>query len=129
MSQPKKIYVLTSGNYSSYRILGVFSSRYKARKTSDAILEGDDRIETYILDELHNNALVYRVWLSTHSGDVLLIKVDLYSIFNPKILGEAPVITERESVFFTECAAKSRRHAIKIASERLAQWKAQNKET
>lgn len=44
-----KVYIVTAGNYSDYRILAVFSSRYRAKKfIKDA---GRGRVETWLLDE------------------------------------------------------------------------------
>ena len=51
-----KVFVVTSGSYSSYHIEAVFSSRYKARKFLDYVGDskiydfGDYRIETYETD-------------------------------------------------------------------------------
>ena len=60
----KRVYVVTSGEYSDYRIEKVFSSHEKARLYS--LLDSDRRVETYDVDDMELNVV----------SDYLLVSYD-----------------------------------------------------
>jgi hypothetical protein len=118
-----KIYIATSGEYSDYTILGVFSSEENAK-----LIHGNDydvSIEEYELDTFVDLAKKgyknYQVILNYETGDVESAEVHSWGSnfeyascwYNlpPKKLN-------------TTTLAKSREGAIKIVNERLAQLKA-----
>ena len=51
----KRVYIVTSGEYSDYRIEKVFSSHEKARLYS--LLDYDRRVEAYDVDDIELNVI------------------------------------------------------------------------
>jgi hypothetical protein len=115
----KTIYVVTSGYYSDYHIEAVFDSEDEAEKLANEIEEG--RVEEYPLNDrkVNSDRKIYDVSFSESGG----VSVD----FRGDQIGESEIDTFRSYTFCTvfTLLAKNKEHAIKIASERFSQVKAQ----
>jgi hypothetical protein len=136
----KKIYAISSGDYSGYKVVCLFSSRYKAKKfLEDWDIRGywgDVRIETFILDPdvpedigekswhvyevsidpLDDAAKIDTVW--SDNWDVILNKID------KKIMDNG---TRHPYWAYTvEVKAKNRKTALKVAQELYMKAKAMN---
>lgn len=75
-----KVFIVTTGEYSDYRIVGVFSSREKALEFCPAAAsDAETKIEEYAMDIIDRDAAdgeegtlqtTYRVYLKLDSGDL-----------------------------------------------------------
>ncbi len=119
----KAIYVVTRGDYSSYRIKGVYISRYKARKVLK--LHGEDaRIETYKLNDMGKypqNMYPWRVRMNKY-GDVQSVQNESCEYFK-----EENSFESYDEILRVNVWAKDQKHAIKIANEQRTQLIAENK--
>jgi hypothetical protein len=114
----RTIYVVTSGYYSDYRIEAVFDSEEEAEKLANEIEEG--RVEEYLLnaDRINDDRKAYDVYIENDNtnakfcidGDTS-VELDEFQRIN-------------HCVVFS-LLAKDKESAIKIASERYMQVKAQ----
>ena len=118
----KKVYVVTQGDYSSYRIKGVYTSRYKARKVLK--LHGEDaRIETYKLNDMGKypqNMYPWRVRMDKH-GDVQSVNNGSCEYFKEKHSFES-----NDEILSVNVWAKNQKHAVKIVNEQRVQLIAEN---
>ena len=117
VGERRNVYVVTSGEYSDYRIRRVFSDRKKAKEFIDTV--GDNyRIETYALDEpTERETKVWRVRLDTKRKAIRETSVmsddsykDLFRLERDAYSGEEVMEIYVES--------DSKERAEKIASER-----------
>ncbi len=74
-----KVYVLTEGCYSDYRIIGVFSTREKAKSAMEALNEGDEISEFLfdtvpVLSKLERGLKLYDVNYSVSDGVEILTR-------------------------------------------------------
>lgn len=125
----KKIYLLTTGAYSDYRIIGAYSSKPIARKAMKA--EGFDpekegkshagaSIEEWDIDDLPKRPKgLWRwcVWMR-RNGDVTL--AELTSCWDSKKSVEFRVQSDK-SAAHCEVWARDQDHAIKIVGDRRRQ--------
>lgn len=125
----KKIYLLTTGEYSDYRIVGAYSSEHAARDAMmgegfDPEKEGDPyrgaRIEEYEIDRLPDRPKgrwLWSVWMQ-RGGDVGATSLDSSWVregdLSTRILRDG--LSARFRVW-----ARDRDHAIKIAGDRRRQ--------
>lgn len=127
MSKPKIVYAVTHGDYSAYDIDGLFSTPEKAQEWIDFTYNPSDyNIEEYILDSNQPD----------RNDKLYDIRID-YETFDAKIVGamyadsrEAKRITNsirmtNPSVMEMRFVTNDPKRALKIASERLAQVKAE----
>ena len=116
MTKSKKVYVVTKGSYSDYRICAVASNMETAehlRKYYSAGFGGDARIEKYDLNEKTNDVrLVYRV--EFRKG--VLESVDTEEYENQEYISDGPLYT----AFYVKAANEA--HAVKIAQDRMAEY-------
>ena len=126
-----KIYAVSEGRYSDYRIVALFSSSDKAQEFIDEI--HGDRIEEYELDppDVDMRRQGYRVWyISMQRNGDLHLAADGY---NSNDIEEDPEIKCHYVPYLQEYAcyrtlwAKSKEHAIKIVNEQRAQLIAEGK--
>ena len=125
----KKVYVVTAGDYSDYHIVGIFDSREKAEEyinhSTDSDLNG---VDEWVLNELKpdKREKIFEIRsgfenidckIVGHSSEPMMYK-DLMHIMNFG-LGD-----RKQYIYFYICA-DTRDRAIKIASERLRQVKAE----
>ena len=112
-----KVYVVTSGSYSDYRIECVFSTREKAE---EYLQYHDDeyRIEKYAIDEeFVRNEGEWRVAIDLTDDDVQVDKFLPISGEGSKWLNSMWLYKSR---FYTHVRTDTRDRAIRIARERLA---------
>ena len=119
----KKVYIVTSGEYSDYRINAVFSSRKLAKKYIELQARvgfwnfTTPRIEEYTLDELPTyplNKNHYLVILELEIGN--LLDIDLTNINSDKVLNFTVVNrSDKANEIWVYCWAKDEEHAKKIA--------------
>ena len=67
-----KVYVVTSGEYSDYKIEGVFSNSDKAKEFADFIEEEPARVEEYELDIPREEWCIYQVYMK-QDGTVRMV--------------------------------------------------------
>ena len=115
-----KVYLVTDGDYSDYRVLGAFSSREKAEHAK-LLYAANNNIEEYELDAVPESppGLFAYVVLMEISGDVNRMWQESVVGFKSKwhpgdLYGSAPVAWFR-------IWARDEQHAVKIANE----WRAQ----
>ena len=123
------IFVLTKGEYSDYRITGVFSSKELAEAAKAKMTEGKDNyhagyndLEEYELDELgKDNRWMYFVAMQGERIDVHI--TDILMIYN---INEVRRIefNNKPVRYITNVMAEDAEHAVKIASDLIAQFKA-----
>lgn len=131
MSEAKTIYVVTSGEYSDYHIVGVFDSREKAEEYQKYSHEAEpNMIEEYGLNLLKPDKRdkLFKVYSEFDNVDFKVATCregewDLWEKDLVYISGENFLRT-RFYISFT-VLADTRERAIKIAAERLARVKAE----
>lgn len=127
--QPKKIYIVTAGEYSDYGIIAPFSSKQLAEKFIESCKWSEwdcPRIEEYYIDRfggsISKGHTPYFVQMK-RNGDI--VKVDqansTYFMKTEKVC-KINIVGE----LYTYCYAKDAHHAIKIANERRTQLIATN---
>lgn len=113
------IYAVTSGEYSDYRIEGVFSTKEKAEAFALLVCEAND-IEEYVLDS-RVDEVEGAIWccdIALATGDSLRspwanikrLRSPRYALAETQKWGSAPELVHAES-------AVSEEHVVKIAAE------------
>lgn len=116
------IYVVSTGDYSDYHILGVCSTKEKAVTLQTAT--GADHLEEWPLDELADMAAKgFREWRVQMQRDGTVIECRCSALSERTDLRD--YAGPGNNVRFY-CNAKSQDHAVKIANERRAQMIANN---
>ena len=132
----KKVYVVTSGEYSDYRIVAIFSTEQKAQEYIDKY--GTDNVLSYssygyAIDEyeidpigftLPSGLIPYAVSMH-YNGETFNVTIcdpedfkEEYEIIQHKPFINDPVGYNTLRVF---CIAKDTKHAVKITNEKRAQ--------
>jgi hypothetical protein len=125
------VFVVEAGDYSNCRIVGAFSEKERAEKYAGRFSKyGEGRVYELRLDcedlVVPDGYDIFDVTLYIENGDVKEVRR-----LDPDIrkdLKEPPYVgyPKPGETFGTTCVARNREHAIKIANERLAQWKAEH---
>ena len=116
-----KIYIITKGCYSDYHICAVTMDKSRAEKLK-RLFDGrweEAAIEEYTLDEAKKNEYVYYIDFQDNSSPQIYI--DEYSGFvnsTPYVIYEYPAVR-------VYVHAKDEKHAMKIAQDEYARWKAE----
>lgn len=114
-----KIYVLSTGEYSDCRVMGVFSTREKAEVYGRQFNSED--IGEFELDVLTPHPEGYQSW-------ELWINVETGEILKPHVNDDQPneryafMLTYNNIEAIIHCWARDEAHAIKIAGERRAEY-------
>ena len=113
----RNIYVVTSGEYSSYGIVAVYSSLKKA-------LGGGGRVETYVLNDPNSEPIVRRLWQVRMTRDG---KVDGH--YSNDIERGQKCLPPRlwNGAYLFQVMAKTEKQAIKAANEQRTQLMALNR--
>lgn len=109
------MYLVSDGCYSSYRILGVYSTKENAQKAHQ-LFRADNDIEEYVLDEMPEHppgVLHYRVDID-RDGDVKDVRKESVEEFPDYTW--APYGQFRDFVHI-HVWAEDEKHAVKIANE------------
>ena len=128
MRKPNTIFVLTAGEYSDYRVLGVFSSKEKAEEVyAKREVTGRDychAVEEYFLDNDPNTPEGMKSCsvLMRRDGMVVDIKVDTNG---GRLCLDAFFSKKLDRKFFMH--ARNEKHAVKIANERRTKMIAENR--
>jgi hypothetical protein len=125
----KKVFLVTRGDYSDYRVCAVFSDEKLAQKYIDSFnLTYDEfKIEDYELDiyqnELRENYKPFFLRM-TKEGNCTEIRIqkESYSFEDGKI----DIGFDKDKNMYISIFAKDEKHAIKIANEKRAQLIAEN---
>ncbi len=127
-----KVYVVTSGEYSDYRIRGIFTTEEAANQYAAAV---HGSVEEWDVDTINLKVgyLYYRVYMGLHTGETYEIHQteyqdsemeDTITKYCKREGGEAfydwlsRVEASPERVYFAHVWALSEIHAVKIANER-----------
>ena len=118
-----KIYIITKGCYSGYHICAVTMDKSRAenlkRLFDDRYEEAD--IEEYTLDEVQKNEYIYCIDFQDDSSPNIYI--DEYSGFANS--SNDLHIIDYSKCFSVYVRAKNEKHAMKIAQDEYARWKAE----
>lgn len=135
-----KIYALSKGEYSYYRIIALFSSEEKAEAARKVINDAannswdncNDGLEIFELDSIINEDGLARFyyWIYEDTGD-FHIEIEfeddksreLNKVYPFKV---TPYEREQTIRYEVTVKAENKEHAIKIASDLIAQYKANN---
>lgn len=121
-----KVYVITRGNYSDYHICAVTLDPERAKNLKRLFSGYDEaQIEEYPLDEKVETR-TYGVRLQRETGKHIKTKLDDYDFYSDGGVEEDCEFGADEELTFW-CTAKDEEHALKIARDRLAQYKAERK--
>ena len=133
----ENVYIVTSGEYSDYRIVAVFSSRYRANKFL-SVNKGTklwswqkESIETYPLDPEFwvppDNLKYFEVGMY-RDGSIKDVGQRYSNPFNNKYNSEYKITGKYGGeIYLSWCGwTKSKKHAIKCANEVRAQTVANN---
>jgi len=137
-----KVFVITKGSYSDYRIETVFSTKEKAeeflRKAADkefdgidSVLDGEyNEIEEYEIDVdyTQNGLSGYEATITRYQKGKTYTRVRLLAIENTSNI-DFNIVSEVKSsnsiTYIVNVWAEDQQHAAKIASELIAQYKAE----
>lgn len=122
------IYVVTSGEYSYYRIEGVYSDRDAAELCAAAKDDciGGATVEEYELDKhvdlLRSGRMPFDVYIGSRKGQLETIDVDVMrSNYTPSVVMEEKY---GRINYFVNVVARDKEHAAKIAMEKVTQYRA-----
>lgn len=134
-----KVYAVTSGEYSDYRVHAIFSTDNKARKFIESVIK-DDRLESYndfkveeyILDKVLDKYLIYSITIKESDGKET--ETRCYTDINLQLstdikINEVKKIepVHKEYVWFrVYVLAINEAAAIKIGNEKIRKWQAEN---
>jgi hypothetical protein len=118
------VYMVTSGEYSDYRVNGIFSSEQKAEDFASTI-PYTGRVEPMLLDEMDYVAAMiragkkqYRVYTKRFGEEI-----QAYESTGQAYLGMEGASENGDfSTLYFDVWANDEAHAIKIASEKRAIW-------
>lgn len=123
-----KVYIVTSGIYSDYHIDRVFSTREKAQEYLDHIgnYENADIKEYNLDEETPRGVFGYCVTISNSDGEATVYRIDFnnFPCKRKDAFRWVPAQFHLPDRILFNIEAKDAPHAVKIASERLAQIKA-----
>lgn len=118
------IYVVSTGDYSEYHIVGICSTKEKAEILQTAT--NADGIEEWPLDELADFAAQgYRGWAVYMQKCGNVLKCYEHPLEDENSVRKY-LLREGEVIVRFYCNAKSQDHAVKIANEKRAQMIANN---
>ena len=122
----KKIYIVTSGEYSDYGIDAVFTDKELAEKF---IKEQKGEIEVWEANEytkIPQNRDVYQVIIYVDNGEIQgteKTNSNWHDALNDNMLFWRKICGIERGRLVIYCFAKDREHAIKIANEKRVQYK------
>jgi hypothetical protein len=125
-----KVYVVHSGEYSDRRIRAVFTDKAKA-EAFQQYADRDNAVEEWELDsaeipEWYQNG--FRTYMCQAKEDGMVTTDEINVEGDPEQYGGDEVHSYSpydKGFMWTYCCARSESHAIKIAADRFAKWKAQ----
>lgn len=140
MEEPKKVYLITAGEYSDYSVLAVCSTREKAERLCEAINRnsgcyGDQaEIEEYPVDSIPIEDLDIPIWCVCFRGDpyydaYMVRKCNRGGVLNINKLNPYRVhdfhMSNGDSMYAVDIMAETEEEAIKKASDYLAKYRSE----
>jgi hypothetical protein len=136
----KKIYAISGGNYSDYKVACLFSSRYKAKKFLEEWdvrgYRGDSRIEMFVLDPDtpkdigESNQNVYKMRINPQDDDIeIMATYDGDWDYNVNTIDREIVDRGDRPLYWaytTLVRAKNRKTALKVTQEIYMRAKSMN---
>ena len=121
-----KVYVLTSGEYSDYHIVGVLLDEEQARIAAEVMSDKHDdvEVETYDTDELKFIKPGWKYWTIAFSERDHTIVDTFRDDYYLDALGE-PRLCAINHCWYVDAYAEDEDHAIKNASDRLSKYLAE----
>lgn len=129
-----KVYIVTDGEYSDYRVVGVFDEKQKAQAMVD-LYDCNELIEEFALNKLYapeeNGLYLFKVWFKD-DGEVTKVKAEMDTMTAIDTLyllrsKDQEAYYYNYSAGYTTMWARDKEHAIKTYSERRAFLIAENK--
>jgi hypothetical protein len=119
-----KVYLVSTGEYSDYTILGLFSTREKADAFITELAKGrfqqPNDVEEYDLDarvgQAYGPTWLARITLDT--GEVRASKCIFDSVRHPEVCTVEP----HDNELLTAVSPISKEHATKVAVEKRQEW-------
>lgn len=123
MELNRKVYVITQGSYSDYHICAVTLDKSRAENMKKLFDGRWDyaQIEEYILDETKENGNLYYIEFPDDSEPT--IHIDEYDGFGQ--IDSSPYVADWNSPIRIYVRTKDEAHAMKIAQDEYARWKAE----
>ena len=117
------VYVITKGRYSDYHICAVTMDNDRAERMKKLYSDRYDEahIEKYVLDEAKTTGLVYYVEFENDAS--VAIRMDEYTKYDD--CDNGPVVASWCDPIRVYVRAKDEDHALKIAQDEYAKWKAE----
>lgn len=119
----RKVWIISDGEYSDYRVLGVCSTEKKAQNAT-ALFDASNAPEEFILDEIDTIPKGMKPWRIGMAQDGRVVRSEPCFRF-PLLDGIWKMCTippeEPFPCFWLECYARDEKHAIKITNEKRAQ--------
>ena len=119
----KFVYVITKGDYSDYHICAVTMDEERAKRMQKMYggKYDDASIETYTLDEAKTAGYVYEIEFENDTPAT--INIDEYDGFG--WYDKDPIVSPGWGSTTVYVRAKDEDHALKIAQDEYAKWKAE----
>lgn len=121
-----KVYVLTSGVYSDYHIVGVLLDGEQARIAAEVMSNrhNDVEVETYDTDDLKFIKPGWKYWTVVFSEyDHAIVDINCHNYFGS--LDEPNLFGAYHKNWYVDVYAEDEKHAIKNASDRLSKYLAE----
>jgi hypothetical protein len=132
-ARPGTVYLVTVGEYSDYRVVGVFSSRHKAEAFRNEFpfthrYSDEPQIEEYPLDPerplLPDGWQFYRVLMRADGAVTNVLPIPFRDAWEDgNRYGDRFVWSQDDGIGDTVVAAPDEEGAVKIANERRIRWK------
>ena len=122
-----KVYVVHAGEYSDRRIRAIFTDKAKA-EAFQQYADRDNTVEEWNLDsaeipEWYRDG--YRNYLCSVKLDGIITTTEMDNQDAPRCEERVFSHSHVKGYTWTYCRARGESHAVKIAADRFAQWKAQ----
>lgn len=121
-----KVYVLTSGEYSCYHILGVLLDEEQAKIAAEVMSDrrNDVEVETYDTDDLKFIKPGWKYWsIGFSERDHAVTDIICHNHFGS--LDEPDLYGEYHKNWYVDVYAEDEKYAIKNASDRLSKYLAE----
>lgn len=121
-----KVYVLTSGVYSDYHIVGVLLDEEQARIAAEVMSDrhNDVEVETYDTDDLKFIKPGWKYWTIAFSErDHAIMDINCHNYFGS--LDEPNLFGAYHKNWYVDVYAEDEKHAIKNASDKLSKYLAE----
>lgn len=112
-----KVYVITQGVYSDYHIVGVALDKEKAERIASFFDSDSTNIEEYDTEKWDISDGRYLYSIRIDKGGIRIIENE--DFYDPNVVRAYPW-----GIYEVSVMARDKKHAMKIASDMIAQYKA-----